>query len=50
MMWAHEVTKASGISGMYALLLAMSPFIVGIFIFAVGMFYWLNKKDTARFE
>lgn len=44
MMWVHEATKASGWSGMQALAVFMSPFIVGIFIFAVGMFYWLNNR------
>lgn len=44
MMWAHDTTKANGISGMYALLLAMSPFVVIAFVGAVGLFYWLNNR------
>lgn len=44
MVWSLEVSKASGLSSMYVVLLAMAPFIVAIFIASIAMFYWLNNK------
>lgn len=49
-MWTHEVSKASGWSGMQTIALYLAPIAFVITIAATGIFYWINTKDTARFE
>lgn len=47
LMWTRGLTSAQGVENLYAIALAMAPFVVIVSIITTALFYWLNTKKVA---